>query len=222
MKIKDTIGKINFVKRCDYQNSFLDLTAKLITSVKLLKEIDNNNDIQQLSSQAKETEEKADIIVHDIYEKLLYDHTRVTEEVSDIRYFVKKVDDIIDEIEEVIWRISAWSQLGYNLNIASSYFNGFISLIEKSIKSVSTAIMCSYNFLKFNDAILECIKQINEYENQGDVLYRETLIRIMKNDFEEEKQRILLLEIIKRFERILDNAEDVADIIDTFRLKGDI
>ena len=44
----------------------------------------------------------------------------------------------------------------------------------------------------------------------------------MKNDFEEEKQRILLLEIIKRFERILDNAEDVADIIDTFRLKGDI
>jgi len=222
MKIKNMIGKINFIKRYDYQNSFLDLTGKLITSIRLLKETDNNNDIQQLSSQAKEIEEKADIIVHDIYEKLLYDHTRVTEEISDIRYFVKKVDDIIDEIEEVIWRISAWSQLGYNLEVVDNYFGRFINLAEKSIISVSTAIGCLSNFLKYNDTILECIKKINKYENQGDALYRETLIRIMKADFEEEKQRILLLEIIKRFERILDSAEDVADIIDTFRLKGNI
>ena len=44
----------------------------------------------------------------------------------------------------------------------------------------------------------------------------------MKKDFQEEKQRILLLEIIKRLERILDNGEDIADILDTFRLKGGI
>ena len=80
MKIKDVVGKINFVRRYDYQNSFLDLTAKLIRSVQLLEEV-NKSDIQELSIQAKKTEEKADLIVHGIYELLLCDHTRVTEEV---------------------------------------------------------------------------------------------------------------------------------------------
>jgi len=221
MKIKDVVGKINFVKRYDYQNSFLDLTAKLIRSVQLLKEV-NKSDIQELSVQAKETEEKADLIVHGIYELLLCDHTRVTEEVSDIRYFVKRIDDIIDDIEEVIWRLMAWSQLGYELNEAQAYFGNFIGLIEKTIHSISVATECSSNFLKYNDTILDCIKEINQYENEGDDLYRKILIKIMKTDFKEERKRTLLLEIVKRFEQILDNAEDVADALDSFRLKGGI
>jgi len=221
MKIKEVVGKINFVKRYDYQNSFLDLTAKLIRSVELLKKINTSN-IHDLSIEAKEVEEKADLIVHDIYELLLCDHTRVTEEVSDIRYFVKRIDDIIDDIEEVIWRLMAWSHLGYELNEARSYFGNFIGLIEKAIHSISVATECSSNFLKYNDTILDCIKEINQYENEGDNLYRKILIKIMKIDFEEERKRILLLEIVKRFERILDNAEDIADALDSFRLKGGI
>ena len=221
MKIKDVVGKINFVKRYDYQNSFLDLIAKLIRSVRLLEEI-NKSDIRELSVQAKETEEKADLIVHGIYELLLCDHTRVTEEVSDIRYFVKRIDDIIDDIEEVIWRLMAWSQLSYELNEAQAYFGNFIGLIEKAIHSISVATECSSNFLKYNDTILDCIKEINQYENEGDDLYRKILIKIMKTDFKEERKRILLLEIVKRFERILDNAEDIADALDSFRLKGGI
>ncbi len=221
MKIKDVVGKINFVKRYDYQNSFLDLIAKLIYSVDLLKKINKSN-IRDLSIEAKEVEEKADLIVHGIYELLLCDHTRVTEEVSDIRYFVKRIDDIIDDIEEVIWRLMAWSQLGYELNEAQAYFGNFIRLIEKAIHSISIATECSSNFLKYNDTILDCIKEINRYENEGDDLYRKTLIKIMKTDFEEERKRILLLEIVKRFERILDSAEDIADALDSFRLKGGI
>jgi len=221
MKIKDVVGKINFVKRYNYQNSFLDLTAKLIRSVELLKKINTSN-IHDLSIEAKEVEEKADLIVHGIYELLLCDHTRVTEEVSDIRYFVKRIDDIIDNIEEVIWRLMAWSHLGYELNEARSYFGNFIGLIEKAIHSISAATECSSNFLKYNDTILDCIKEINQYENEGDNLYRKILIKIMKVDFEEERKRILLLEIVKRFERILDNAEDIADTLDSFRLKGGI
>jgi len=221
MKIKEVVGKINFVKRYDYQNSFLDLTAKLIRSVELLKKINTSN-IDDLSIEAKEVEEKADLIVHGIYELLLCDHTRVTEEVSDIRYFVKRIDDIIDDIEEVIWRLMAWSHLGYELNEARSYFGNFIGLIEKAIHSISVATECSSNFLKYNDTILDCIKEINQYENEGDDLYRKILIKIMKTDFEEERKRILLLEIVKRFERILDNAEDIADALDSFRLKGGI
>ncbi len=220
MKIKDVVGKINFVKRYNYQNSFLDLIAKLIRSVQLLKEI-NKSDIEELSVQAKEVEEKADLIVHGIYELLLHDHTRVTEEVSDIRYFVKRIDDIIDDIEEVIWRLMAWSQLDYELNEAQAYFGNFIGLIEKAIHSISVATECSSNFLKYNDTISDCIKEINQYENEGDDLYRKILIKIMKTNFEERK-RMLLLEIVKRFERILDNAEDIADTLDSFRLKGGI
>jgi len=221
MKIKEVVGKINFVKRYDYQNSFLDLTAKLIRSVELLKKINTSN-IHDLSIEAKEVEEKADLIVHGIYELLLCDHSRVTEEVSDIRYFVKRIDDIIDDIEEVIWRLMAWSHLGYELNEARSYFGNFIGFIDKAIHSISVATECSSNFLKYNDTILDCIKEINRYENEGDDLYRKILIKIMKIDFEEERKRILLLEIVKRFERILDNAEDIADALDSFRLKGGI
>jgi len=221
MKIKDVVGKINFVRRYDYQNSFLDLTAKLIRSVELLKKINKSN-IHDLSIQAKEVEEKADLIVHGIYELLLCDHTRVTEEVSDIRYFVKRIDDIIDDIEEVIWRLMAWSHLGYDLVDVRIYFDDFLELIVDCVKSISVATECSSNFLKYNDTILDCIKRINEYENKGDALYRKSLLNIMKKDFQEEKQRILLLEIVKRLERILDNGEDIADILDTFRLKGGI
>jgi len=221
MKIKDVVGKINFVKRYDYQNSLLDLVAKLITSYKFFKSINSSN-IRKVSIQVKEVEEKADTIVHEIYEELLCDHTRVTEEVSDIRYFVKKIDDIIDEIEEVIWRLMAWSQLGYDLADVRIYFDDFLELIGKCVNSINVATECSSNFLKYNDTILECIKKINEYENKGDVLYRKSLLSIMSKEYQEEKQRILLLEIVKRLERILDNAEDIADMLDTFRLKGGI
>jgi len=221
MKIKDVVGKINFVKRYDYQNSLLDLVAKLITSYKFFKSINSSN-IRKVSIQVKEVEEKADTIVHEIYEELLCDHTRVTEEVSDIRYFVKKIDDIIDEIEEVIWRLMAWSQLGYDLVDVRIYFDDFLELIGKCVNSINVATECSSNFLKYNDTILECIKKINEYENKGDVLYRKSLLSIMSKEYQEEKQRILLLEIVKRLERILDNAEDIADMLDTFRLKGGI
>jgi len=221
MKIKDVVGKINFVKRYDYQNSLLDLVAKLITSYKFFRSINSSN-IRKVSIQVKEVEEKADTIVHEIYEELLCDHTRVTEEVSDIRYFVKKIDDIIDEIEEVIWRLMAWSQLGYDLADVRIYFDDFLELIGKCVNSINVATECSSNFLKYNDTILECIKEINEYENRGDVLYRKSLLSIMSKEYQEEKQRILLLEIVKRLERILDNAEDIADMLDTFRLKGGI
>ena len=221
MKIKDVVGKINFVKRYDYQNSLLDLVAKLITTYKFFKSINSSN-IRKVSIQVKEVEEKADTIVHEIYEELLCDHTRVTEEVSDIRYFVKKIDDIIDEIEEVIWRLMAWSQLGYDLVDVRIYFDDFLELIGKCVNSINVATECSSNFLKYNDTILECIKKINEYENKGDVLYRKSLLSIMSKEYQEEKQRILLLEIVKRLERILDNAEDIADMLDTFRLKGGI
>ena len=57
MKIKDVVGKINFVKRYDYQNSLLDLVAKLITSYRFFKSVNSSN-IREVSVQVKEVEEK--------------------------------------------------------------------------------------------------------------------------------------------------------------------
>ena len=116
----------------------------------------------------------------------------------------------------------AWSHLSYDLADVRIYFDDFLELIGKCVNSINVATECSSNFLKYNDTILECIKEINEYENEGDIVYRNSLLSIMKQDFQEEKQRIFLLEIVKRLERIMDNAEDIADILDTFRLKGGI
>jgi len=75
---------------------------------------------------------------------------------------------------------------------------------------------------KKEDIIKYCT-EINRLENLGDNHYRALFVEIEKRKYKEIselKELLLYLRIIDYLEAALDACEDVADIIDTLRLKG--
>ena len=80
--------------------------------------------------------------------------------------------------------------------------------------------------LRHNEATVgECCIRINELENKADRVNRKWLRLLMTTPTEDPNEvltRLLIKEIVDILEDTMDNCEDVANILETFRLKGGI
>ena len=80
--------------------------------------------------------------------------------------------------------------------------------------------------IRHNEITLEeCCIKINELENEADKINRTWLKILMTTPTESPNdvlERLLLKEIVDILEDTMDNCEDVANILETFRLKGGI
>lgn len=200
---------------------FDTLAGKVVNAAELLESLENDySRVVEISHEIKQTEEEADSIVHQILDDLVYDHTRVTEEKGDIRYFAHNLDNVIDDIEKVAARLAFTS----NKTIPEPV-KEFSPIIMKATREIKTAVGCLRN-LKKEEKNLEayCI-EINRLENEADVINRKWLKKLMTTPVEDSNevlQRLLSREIVDILEDTVDQCEDVADILDTFRIKGGI
>ena len=86
---------------------FEALAGKAVDAAGLLVELSNDySKLEEVSTRLGILEEEADSIVHAIIEELFFDHTRVTEEKGDIRYFAHNLDNVIDGIEKAVNRLT--------------------------------------------------------------------------------------------------------------------
>ncbi|WAE39535.1 MAG: hypothetical protein FHOMOCKG_00007 [Methanophagales virus GBV302] len=201
-----------------YFSDFEKLASLAVKSVDNLKHLGENEHPSTTNVRAKTLEVEADVIVHDIIRSLLYDHTRVTEEKEDIRNFLQNLDDIIDSIEAVVWRITNFDCNPRALQLRDS----FIQYIEKAIIDTYYAVTLLPDVIHNQKQLSSFIESINKCEIRGDELYRKWFTSITNGVFKSEGERILLLDILKRLENVLDSAEDVADNLETFLLKGGV
>jgi len=201
-----------------YLQSIQELVSVIEESVDALEHLGANEHPSKTISNIKEMEERADRIVHDLNMMLLYDHTRVTEEKGDIQVFLHNLDNIIDNIEGAAWRIA---NIEPN-TLALQMRDDFVPLFKSTIRDITLAVYFLYDVSINQDEISFYIKGINRNENRGDELYRSWLIRLVRRAFREEGERLLLLEILTRLEQVLDSAEDVADSLGIFVVKGGI
>ena len=75
------------------------------------------------------------------------------------------------------------------------------------------------------EKLAACCIKINELENEADIINRKWLKTLMTTPVKapaEVLERVLLKEIVEILEDTMDQCEDVANILETFRVKGGI
>jgi hypothetical protein len=151
---------------------------------------------------------------------LFYDHTRVTEEKGDIRYFLHNLDNVIDGIEKAVARLAFTPQLTVPEPVLE-----FAPIILETAQEISRAVTCLRDIRHSETTIETCCIRINELENKADKVNRKWLKQLMTTSVEDPNEvltRLLVKEIVDILEDTMDNCEDVANILETFRLKGGI
>ena len=200
---------------------FEELTDKAVEAAELLVELGADySKLSQISEQLGVLEGEADSIVHQIIQGLFYDHTRVTEEKGDIRYFAHNLDNVIDGIEKAVVRLTFTQR-----QTLPEPVSDFSPIILKASQEIRTAVHCLRD-MKCEEPTLEmCCVKTNELENEADKINRKWLRTLMTTPVKNPNElldRLLLREIVDILEDTMDQCEDVANILETFRLKGGI
>ena len=206
------------------EKKFFDLyeamSDKIIEAVCLMEKLkENYGQLPQIARKIKKKENEADDIVHQIFNQLLYDHTRVTEEKGDIRFFAHNMDNIIDSIEKAVNRLCV-----YKINFLPKGVIEFIPVLKETSLEIKKGVECLKNLRKNDEELTKCCIKINELENKADQINRKWLEKVLGNPVKGAKdmrQIIALKEIIDTLEYAMDQCEDVANILETFRLKGE-
>lgn len=200
---------------------FEALADKAVEASQLLVDLGADyTNLSGISEKLKVLEEEADSVVHQIIHELYYDHTRVTEEKGDIRYFAHNLDNIIDGVEKAVARLAFTPRPALPEPVSE-----FSPIILEASLEIKKAISCLRD-MKCEDGSLEtgCIR-INELENEADKINRKWLKMLMTTPVkktEELLERQVLKEIVDILEDTMDQCEDVANILETFRLKGGV
>ena len=200
---------------------FEALAGKAVDAAGLLVELSNDySKLEEVSTRLGILEEEADSIVHAIIEELFFDHTRVTEEKGDIRYFAHNLDNVIDGIEKAVNRLTFTQAPTPPEPVVE-----FAPVIMEASEEICAAVRCLRD-MRCEEGSLEahCIR-INELENEADEINRRWLRKLMTTptkSSDDVLERLLLKEIVAILEDTMDQCEDVANILETFRLKGGI
>ena len=181
---------------------------------------DRSTTLIQVRDRLKAVESEGDSIIHEVIQGLFYDHTRVTEEKGDIRYFLHNLDNVIDGIEKAVARLAFTPQLTVPEPVLE-----FAPIILETAQEISRAVTCLRDIRHSETTIETCCIRINELENKADKVNRKWLKQLMTTSVEDPNEvltRLLVKEIVDILEDTMDNCEDVANILETFRLKGGI
>ena len=207
------------------EKNFLKLfrlqSEKIFQAVELLEKLEKDyTKLPEIEREADKLEDEADSLVHQIVNELLYDHTRVTEEKGDIRYFISNMDNIIDALEKTINRLKI-----YNIETLPEAVREFLPLIKQASIEIKKGVECLGNLRKNDKILSQCCVKINTLEEQADAVNRKWLQKIITSeskDCQSISKKIALKEIVDLLEYTMDQCEDVSNVFDTFRLKGQV
>jgi len=194
-----------------YLRSLVDILELVSNAAKEKNAMERYKSIKML-------EAKADEIVHEISNRLAYDHTRVTEEKADIKRLSECIDNVIDNLTETMFLLTVIKPPD-----DSSYH--FLSLLDEAIQHIRMSIylITAKDWREREGDIIKLCKEVNRIENLGDNHYRSLFVGVKQQKYkniQELKESFLYLRAIDFLERALDACEDVADMVDTIRLKG--
>lgn len=156
----------------------------------------------------KRLEHECDQITHEVVNRL--DRTFITPlDREDIHKLASDLDDVIDTIDGTARRAQM-----FHLGAAPQ---GVRQLTEVIVRMTSTLGEAVGRLKKGDDVIKYCV-QAKSLEEEGDVIYHEAIGFL----FEKESNAIELVkwkEIYDNLERTLDEAEDVANVVESIALK---
>lgn len=214
---------------------FEDLAAKAVEAAQLLMDLSadapsavpislspdlRSSNLLRIRSQLRTLEGEADSVVHQIIHELFFDHTRVTEEKGDIRYFAHNLDNVIDNVEKAVARLAFTPRPTIPESVSE-----FAPVIHEAAQEIKKAVGCLRELRREEITLENCCIRINELENKADKINRRWLKILMTTPVEDPNEvleRLLLKEVVGILENTMDNCEDIANILETFGLKGGI
>ncbi|MBB6670144.1 DUF47 domain-containing protein [Cohnella nanjingensis] len=168
-------------------------------------------DVAAFSKEMKEFEHRGDQFAHLIITEL--NKTFITPiDREDIMELTKLLDDVLDGIEASASRFDM-----YQISKPDTYIRKFVDVLHRSAVEIKSAI-----YLLSQKKLLaiqtHCVK-LNELENEGDELLRQSV----KSLFQNVKDPIELIkhkEIYERLEETTDACEDVANTLQSIIMRN--
>ena len=173
--------------------------------------VSNYEDIENKVADVKTLETECDMQAHKILTSLNASFITPFDR-EDIYSITKEMDDIVDSIEEVANRFIVFdvNKLKPESFAMATYIMQAIRELEVMFKHLPEA--------QKNSIVREQIIEVNRIENDGDVLYRDALKKL----FREEKDPIELIKwkhLYEQLETSLDSCENVANIVEGVIMK---
>jgi uncharacterized protein len=156
----------------------------------------------------KRLEHEADQVTHEVVNRL--DRTFITPlDREDIHQLASDLDDVMDVMDGTARRAQIF-RLGESPQ-------GVLRLLDV-LKKMMTALSEAVNRLKKGDDVMRYCIEAKQLEEEGDAIYHEALGQL----FEKERDAIELIkwkEIYDNLEGTLDQAEDVANVVESITIK---
>jgi uncharacterized protein Yka (UPF0111/DUF47 family) len=211
---------ISLLREKKFFSLFENLAEKAVEATELLEELKTNySALSQISQELNTLEDEADSVVHQIVQELIYDHSREGEEKEDIRYFVHNLDNVVDGVEKAVNRLTFIQKPPKALPEPVSEFS---TVIVEASQEIRKAVCCLRNLSVEETTLEACCIRINELENEADNINRKWLRILMTTPLKEPDElleRMVLKEVVDILEDTMDHCEDVANVLDTFRVK---
>lgn len=202
-------------KENNYFKMFSEIAADAITAAQQLeKTVMNYNPekIEKLNKNMHEIEHAADQKKHEMMEHLISEFITPIER-EDIATLSYMLDDVLDMIEEVM-------QMFYMYNVQEMRLvtREFASLIVRSTEALKECFDEFENFRK-SDLIARKIVEVNVIEELADQLYFRSVRELYTTD-QEPIAIIVWVRIFDRFEKIIDQCENIADMLASVIMKN--
>ena len=156
----------------------------------------------------KRLEHEADQVTHEVVNRL--DRTFITPlDREDIHQLASDLDDVMDAMDGTARRAQI-----FRLGTAPPGVLRLVDVLERMMGVLAEAV----GRLKKGDDVIKYCVEAKQLEEEGDSIYHEALGQL----FEKEKDALEVMkwkEVYDKLEQTLDEAEDVANVIESITLK---
>lgn len=207
-------GKNN--KRDNYYfDSFVaqaQFSAEICKKTHELMEHFNYDEVKDNIIELHGIEHAADQKQHEITERLSREFLAPLER-EDIVLLAKVLDDLVDAIEDIMITIYE-----YDVREIDETMLKYMEIIQKAIDSLLTLLGKFENFKKDNSLTDEII-EINNFEEIGDRIYRESMHKLFAGETDARKL-MSTKEIYLCLEKVMDDIEELANQVESIVMKN--
>ena len=165
--------------------------------------------VSEIAEEMAELEDQGDHVIHDIFHRLR--STFITPfDPEDIQMLATKLDDVLDGIDDVTFRIVA-----YRLDPIPAAIAELAEVVDQSCIAISKAVSA----MRHKKPVLEHCIEVNRLENQADKIERNMLAELFLSQ-PDPVELIKQKEICECLEMTTDRCEDVADVIQNVAVKN--
>ncbi|HEV8264127.1 MAG TPA: DUF47 family protein [Gemmatimonadales bacterium] len=156
----------------------------------------------------KRLEHEADQVTHEVVNRL--DRTFITPlDREDIHQLASDLDDVMDAMDGTARRTQI-----FRLGASPAGVRRLVEVIQRMVGVLAEAV----GRLKKGDDVMRYCVEAKQLEEEGDAIYHESLGQL----FEKERDALEIIkwkEIYDNLEGTLDQAEDVANVVESITIK---